>query len=373
MSANTASDITQLEELFRRFDDVAFKYPYVDAVVVHLPDLRREETARQAIERLYRIHPASATQTEEERALALAGLGQIGAPIGFEAWRFAHRADYLIPPFDKTIEQLGFEKYWHAVVLDSTVSDSDSRKCFMRWQCDVYGPPVADEVALRHFHNLASEASRLILPVNNRNATQPKPSTDWLVHLADWEYPADSADRRHRILDLSCWPEFGCGWSFLNPREPPPQWWAIRLTNIFQHSRDAVRKAIDLAATEVLAMRVAIDAVAKPKERNRPLKEPKKDAIAVYRYQFATGKKQTELADDPALMKQLGRKVDQGTISRWLKKVNEWISAGNILAPLPVALDSKPKPMDPRKLDCDKRRDGRAKHQKHKRKADRDD
>jgi hypothetical protein len=104
----------------------------------------------------------------------------------------------------------------------------------------------------------------------------------------------------------------------------------------------------------------------------RPLKEPSKDEFTVYKYSFATGKTQKELADDPALMDLLGRKVDQGTISRWLGKVKKWVEALGLPPDLSEPLGSKPTPMDPGEIDLGKRQDGRAKRQRGRRNSDSD-
>jgi hypothetical protein len=109
-----------------------------------------------------------------------------------------------------------------------------------------------------------------------------------------------------------------------------------------------------------------------PASRQRP-KEPSKAAIAVYRYRLVTGKSQTELAQDPDLMKQLRRAVDQGTISRWLNQVKRWIEAGNVLPDLTVTPDTKPTPMDPEQIDLGERQDGRSKRQRGRRNSDRSD
>jgi hypothetical protein len=109
------------------------------------------------------------------------------------------------------------------------------------------------------------------------------------------------------------------------------------------------------------------------RQSRRTLKEPSKDAIAVYRYWFLTGKTQTELADDPKLMEELGRKVGQGTISRWLKQVKEWNEACNVLPPLPEARDSKPTAMDPERIDLGGRQDGRARRQRGRRNSESDE
>ncbi len=100
-------------------------------------------------------------------------------------------------------------------------------------------------------------------------------------------------------------------------------------------------------------------------------KEPSREAIAAYRASLATGKTQAELAS--LMAKELKRKVDQGTISRWLKQVKGWIKAGNVLPDLHQSLDKKPTPMDPGRLDLGERMDRRAKHQRDRRTSDHDD
>ena len=119
--------------------------------------------------------------------------------------------------------------------------------------------------------------------------------------------------------------------------------------------------------------------VAPPSGPRRGPKEPSKDAIAVYRYWFASNialserKTQKDLAEDPNLMKLLGRKIDQGTVSRYLKQVKEWIKAGNVLPEIAAPLPSKPRPIDPERIDLGEQREGRAKHQRGRRNSDRDD
>jgi hypothetical protein len=81
----------------------------------------------------------------------------------------------------------------------------------------------------------------------------------------------------------------------------------------------------------------------RPKGR---LDEPPQRAIDAYRAVKFAGKKQVDVARDFG--------VDQGTISRWLRNVAEWIAAGNILPdldPLPKTIT-----MDPSKLEQGPRR-----------------
>jgi hypothetical protein len=104
----------------------------------------------------------------------------------------------------------------------------------------------------------------------------------------------------------------------------------------------------------------------RPVPRGR-LKEPSREAFAVYWYGRLTGKTQTELADDPRLMKELGRKVGQGTISRWLKRVARWIEAGNAPSPLSESHEAKPTTMDPEKIDLGPNREHRPERQRNRR------
>jgi hypothetical protein len=71
-------------------------------------------------------------------------------------------------------------------------------------------------------------------------------------------------------------------------------------------------------------------------------KEPKAKAIAAYRAVKILGQKQEDVAP------KLG--VSQGTISRWIDRVSDWIAAGNILPDLD-APKRKPIAMDPQKLE----------------------
>jgi hypothetical protein len=119
--------------------------------------------------------------------------------------------------------------------------------------------------------------------------------------------------------------------------------------------------------------------VASPSGSRPALKKPSKAAMMVYRYWLGSNlllserKTQKELADDPALMELLGRKIDQGTVSRSIKRVEEWIEAGNVLPDLSEPLDSKPSAMDPSQIDLGARQDGRGKRQRGRRNSDRDD
>lgn len=64
-------------------------------------------------------------------------------------------------------------------------------------------------------------------------------------------------------------------------------------------------------------------------------KEPSKTALAAYRLSLLRGLKQTEVAEE--LSKQIGRRVYQGQVSRWLDLVRTWLKAGNVFPDLPRA------------------------------------
>jgi hypothetical protein len=98
--------------------------------------------------------------------------------------------------------------------------------------------------------------------------------------------------------------------------------------------------------------------------------KPPLNAIKVFFYQQVTGQNQTQLAEDPELMKRLGSSPSQGTISRWLSAVRRWMDAGNALPVLPAPLDAKPTSVDPKHLDLGPHGEHRPKHQRKPRSSD---
>ena len=85
-------------------------------------------------------------------------------------------------------------------------------------------------------------------------------------------------------------------------------------------------------------------------------------AIAAYRLSFATGAKQAEIA--AVLSREVGRPIKQNQISRMLKQVQRYTSAGNVLPDLPK-LAARAKTTDPAKLDMGKRQTGRTERQRY--------
>jgi len=88
-----------------------------------------------------------------------------------------------------------------------------------------------------------------------------------------------------------------------------------------------------------------------------PAKEPSKDAIAAYRLYFLQGCTQSDIAAQ--LSEELGRAIPQGTVSRRISAVREYIQAGNVLPGLDAPRNKKPTSVDPARLDLGKRQDGR--------------
>jgi hypothetical protein len=160
---------------------------------------------------------------------------------------------------------------------------------------------------------------------------------------------------------------------------PIPQAWCYQLETAARQLRDAV-----LEMSAVQSVSVSAETPGQPTNadaggtaetattstaRISTLKEPPREAFSVYRYRFATGKNQTELASDPKLMEIIGKTVTQGQISRLLKRVTTWIEAGNVLPSLPK-LNEKPRPIDPERLDLGERQDGQTPRQRPQRESD---
>jgi hypothetical protein len=99
------------------------------------------------------------------------------------------------------------------------------------------------------------------------------------------------------------------------------------------------------------------------------VKRPPENAFKVWRLRDLEGiKTQTELAK---MMTQNGIPATQGQVSRWLKDVESYLAAGNILPTLP-SLISQPRSIDPATLDMGKRQDSRTPRQRERRNSDSD-
>jgi hypothetical protein len=239
MSVAHGRNAARLEQLYGRFEDAAYRFPLVDAVVVHLPDLRFEETARQArmgldrVEESKRLEPSVQFTPESGESEKWA----------IEPGSFAMKVGNWIPPYHKSIEELGCQVYGNNVIHESVTSELGRRVSRELWRCTLFGPPAADSenTGLRLFNLLATDAVPLIL----RGADGcSAPRAHWLVHLANRDEPLEPISRR-RHLDLSQWPESPPCWRGVTLREAPTLWWAVRLNNVFHHSRDAVAKVMN--------------------------------------------------------------------------------------------------------------------------------
>lgn len=99
-------------------------------------------------------------------------------------------------------------------------------------------------------------------------------------------------------------------------------------------------------------------------------KRPADIAFMAWRLRDLKGyRSQAKIAE--AMSKQLGRRVHQGEVSRWLKEVNEYFTAGGVFPDLP-GVHGRPQSVDPVVIDMGRRRDGRTPHQRKQRDPDAD-
>jgi hypothetical protein len=238
--SGTAPELAQFKELRVRFNQSAFDFPNIDAVVVSRPDLRREDTERQARQ----FHAKSAAddlQTEP--------LGQTSDR--HEAMRSAVTWEKWLPPFCRSIEQLGYQTYWTRVLrageypeFCSPVADGDA------WLCSLLGPPIrdVDNAAVARFSMLAADAARLILPPSK--AEGKALVSQWLIHLANRIDPiVPDSQRRYLRWAMLGGVRMQPMWIPATPANGATTWWAVRLPNVFLLSRVAVEQAIELTAT----------------------------------------------------------------------------------------------------------------------------
>lgn len=93
------------------------------------------------------------------------------------------------------------------------------------------------------------------------------------------------------------------------------------------------------------------------------IRRPSDEALAAWRLRDATGKNQTQIA--ATLSKELGVEVKQWQVHRWLKDVEAYLRAGNIL-PNPVPLKKRAVTVDPDVIDMGERVDKHTRNQREK-------
>ncbi|QDU28843.1 hypothetical protein ETAA8_39480 [Anatilimnocola aggregata] len=89
-----------------------------------------------------------------------------------------------------------------------------------------------------------------------------------------------------------------------------------------------------------------------PPAPRRVLKEPSKDDFTAYRVWAATGATHDVVTETLAKVHKIIRV--RGTVTKMIKRVSDWLEAGNVLPPLP-ARQKRSKPMDPSKIDMGKK------------------
>ena len=92
------------------------------------------------------------------------------------------------------------------------------------------------------------------------------------------------------------------------------------------------------------------------------IQKPPEIALAAYRVQVLLGAKQVDIAK--TIEQEFHQPVSQGQVSRWLKQVEEYVEAGNVLPDLPPRA-TKPESVDPRFIEMGRRRAGNTKRQRH--------
>jgi hypothetical protein len=95
-------------------------------------------------------------------------------------------------------------------------------------------------------------------------------------------------------------------------------------------------------------------------------KKPSRKAIACFRVHIALGQPSQDQTAQ-ALAKEWGKVVHQGTVSRWVRDVDAWLKAGNVLPDIELADNRgkpKPTPADPSRLELGRRTDHKRQHRR---------
>jgi hypothetical protein len=178
------------------------------------------------------------------------------------------------------------------------------------------------------------------------------------------------ADENCRLVWGSVYPNIWLGFDIM-PSLPLTQELVVeRLPRILQEldrcfgklSRYAVAKQLHEEALATAAYRTRSGRSNKPPVATA---RPSDDSIAAFRLRLVSPDTQAALAE--RLTIELGRPISQGQVSRWLKQVDNWTRAGNILPDLTSGPRTKPQSMDPNRIDLGPRQDARTERQRAKR------
>jgi HEAT repeat protein len=162
------------------------------------------------------------------------------------------------------------------------------------------------------------------------------------------------------------------------PGEIPSSWRGIaRLMDqglrIFQQAEDEHGRRW-LSRTVDALSRVGAELLEGPADSSRQpaaeegklaLREPHKQMVIAYRLAIVQGRPQAEIAAEISKLRK--KRTSQGTISRWIARVVEWIKAGNVLPDMP-GRSGRPRSIDPKVIDMGARQDSRTPRQRGKRK-----
>ncbi len=146
-----------------------------------------------------------------------------------------------------------------------------------------------------------------------------------------------------------------------DPQPPTPQGLA-----------ESVKELASVLSKNTVVLQKAASA-AEPAQLRHDAQVPKRppdDAFIAWRLRDLKGLKgPTAIAKE--MSKQLGREVNQGSVSRWLQKVDAYRKAGGIFPDLSSQI-KKPHPIDPADIDMGERQDGRTPRQRQRRDPDAD-
>jgi hypothetical protein len=358
MSSVPSSHHSALTQLADRLEAAADQWAAVDGIVIYRPDIQHEEFEEEA----RRIFEHDLLPDEFDDGRHRFGHGPHGAQCAAYDW------ENWIPPgcYLKT-DQHGGEIWRYAV------RHWDGQRHQILWQFFLVGShlDVRPDPRCRQWEMLTTLATRLILCGSGRGDT---PASSWLIYLADraeplrprpWEPPTKFRRDQRRIVTYGLhdgrpiWGHSASQPDKQGGRRLHP-WWAVRLNNVFWESAMAVRSFIE---SDEMLPGSSPPSSTQTKSQS-PVSQPPDCMMEPHRYQAQTGKTQEQLADDTEVMRILGRKVEQPTISRYLSRARDWLAASGQGAEPPECDRSKPVPVDPAILDRGANLEHRPKHQR---------
>jgi hypothetical protein len=184
------------------------------------------------------------------------------------------------------------------------------------------------------------------------------------VGILDLQWPYGSEDLKATVTELQALvePPLSCmkwkGW-FGDPNEPTPEEQLAANEGLNQSAPQIEELIVRLR--QQLAKLMAGDATEELRLQGI-VKVPSDDAFLAYGiYKFA-GRKQADVA--VMIGRATGGTSNQGTVSRWVNEVEQWLAAKNSLPPMTLETVCRAFATDPAILDLGRRGDGRTPRQR---------